>query len=85
MLHFAANIPAEIAGRIPGLTADVERVRATTQRLADFEPDADYFFHHLQRLDLTSARACKRLTERLAGSYYSYRLSRRPGHIIRSH
>ena len=84
MLHFAANLPVDIASRIPGLTADVERLQVAAGRLAAFDPDADYFFQHLQRLDLTSARTCKRLTERLAGSSTRYP-SRHPGHIIRSH
>lgn len=50
-----------------------------------FEPEEDYFFKHLQRLKVTSETQCRRMCEQMAGSYYSHRLSRRPGYIIRSH
>jgi hypothetical protein len=86
MLWFVTeSLKQDPAVKPADILTKIELLSATAGRLAIFEPDSDYFFHHLQRLGLVNEESCRNTCERISGQYYSHRLSRHPGKIIRSH
>lgn len=85
MLWFAARLKQSAFPKPAEIQAGIETLSRATDRLATFEPDNDYFFRHLQRLDLMDEEKCKAVCADISGHYYSHRLSRNPGNIIRSH
>ena len=86
MLWFAAGLEQDTSRPKPeDIQAKIKTLSSVARRLAVFEPDDDYFFRHLQRLGMIDETECKDICERISGHYYSHRLSRNPGKIIRSH
>jgi hypothetical protein len=86
MLWFAAQLQQDASSTRPeSIKAKIKILSDAARRLAVFEPDDDYFFRHLQRLGMIDEQDCKDICERISGHYYSHRLSRNPGKIIRSH
>jgi hypothetical protein len=86
LLWFGAELEKDTSTAKPEeVQAKIKIVVSATRRLAIFEPDDDYFFRHLQRLGLLDETICKDICNGIAGDYYSHRLSRNRGHIIRSH
>jgi hypothetical protein len=85
MLWFAARLKTTGSAKpSEHILAKIEMLEAITRDLAVFEPDTDFFFRHLQRLGVVTERDCQGVCKRIAGHYYSHRLSRNPGKIIRS-
>ena len=86
MLWFAARLEQDPSPAKPEeIKSKIRALSDVAKRLAVFEPDDDYFFRHLQRLGVIDEQDCKDICEKISGHYYSHRLSRNTGKIIRSH
>lgn len=86
LLWFVGRLRQQSLAAVPeDIRSKIDRLGKIVDRFSDFEPDDDYFFRHLQRLEVSTEDRCRALCRRLSGQYYSHRLSRNPGKIIRSH